>query len=74
MRAEKKLLTEQMRDKIKVHRSQRVEGDQVRVSFRLSCRLCGKFSTTSVHKMAKHLEGHPEPSTWQRVKCKIGLN
>jgi hypothetical protein len=72
--AARRLLTEQMWGKIKVRRSERVEGDHVRMLFLLSCRLCGKFSTTSVAQMARHLEGHPKPTLRQRAKCKMGLN
>jgi len=69
--AGRRLMTEKMRGKIKVHRSERVEGDHVSMHFLLSCRLCGKFNTTSVAQMAKHLEGHPKPRLWQRAKCKM---
>lgn len=67
------LLTEQMRSKMKVRRFERVEGDTVRMSFLLSCRLCSRFSTTSVIKMWQHLEMHPKPSPWQRLRCLLRL-
>ena len=70
----RKLLIERFPGKVKVEHSERVEGDLVRVRFLLSCRLCGNFNTTSVAQMAKHLEAHPKPTLWQRVKCRIGLN